>query len=309
MNTFAFMTILYLIAVVLGISSVTILAILRIKSDGFYPRLNIVMLSAMVAFVISDYFCFRLPAETHSLYSELAGQSWGWTLNVFYSVIILSWILTLGNLTGKGTLLSFRWLVVVFVAYAVFMILITPVLHNQAATIIMTLFDAAVGALALYYLIVSIRHWNELKQRGLSVCLSVLLVGYSGFIVFEDIVVFRILEQKIPIHLPENPMVEMLILVDLTIIIYLFKADPLQLRSTRNDVQRLSSLCRRFSLTERESDVMAMICQGKSNPQIAEELFISESTVKRHLTSIYHKTDTTNRYELIVLFCQDSEVR
>ena len=229
MNTFAFMTILYLIAVVLGISSVTILAIIRIKSDGFYPRLNIVMLSAMVAFVISDYFCFRLPAGTHSLYSELAGQSWGWILNIFYSVIILSWILTLGNLTGKGTPLPFRWLVVVFSAYAVFMILITPVLHNQAATIIMTLFDAAVGALALYYLIISIRHWNEMKQRGLSVCLSALLVGYSCFIIFEDIFVHIVSSHGGPIHLPENPMVEMLILVDLTIIIYLFKADPLQL--------------------------------------------------------------------------------
>ena len=50
-------------------------------------------------------------------------------------------------------------------------------------------------------------------------------------------------------NLPEVPLnliVEILIVLDVVIIIYLIKADPLEIRQTDSDVQRLSSLCRRF---------------------------------------------------------------
>jgi len=39
------------------------------------------------------------------------------------------------------------------------------------------------------------------------------------------------------------------------------------------------------------------VAQGKTNPEIAEALFISLNTVTRHLTNIYTKTNTNNRTE------------
>ena len=48
-------------------------------------------------------------------------------------------------------------------------------------------------------------------------------------------------------------------------------------------------------LTEREVEVLRLVARGRSNRQIATELFISEHTVARHLSNIFRKTDVTSR--------------
>lgn len=50
-------------------------------------------------------------------------------------------------------------------------------------------------------------------------------------------------------------------------------------------------------LTGREREVLALVAEGRSNRQISEELFISDRTVARHLTNIFHKIGVTNRTE------------
>jgi len=52
-------------------------------------------------------------------------------------------------------------------------------------------------------------------------------------------------------------------------------------------------------LTVREQEVLKVLLDGKSNRQIAEMLFISESTVKTHVRNIYSKYDVRSRAELI----------
>jgi DNA-binding NarL/FixJ family response regulator len=50
-------------------------------------------------------------------------------------------------------------------------------------------------------------------------------------------------------------------------------------------------------ITESELRVLRALAQGKSNKQIAAELFITEQTVKFHLTNIYRKLNVSNRTE------------
>jgi DNA-binding NarL/FixJ family response regulator len=50
-------------------------------------------------------------------------------------------------------------------------------------------------------------------------------------------------------------------------------------------------------LTQRECEVLALVADGHSNRQIGEELYISDRTVARHLTNIFHKIGVTNRTE------------
>lgn len=56
------------------------------------------------------------------------------------------------------------------------------------------------------------------------------------------------------------------------------------------------------SLTSRERKIIQMIVdgQGASNKELAQRLFISEHTLRNHLTSVYHKLDVANRLELYV---------
>ncbi|WP_102157320.1 response regulator transcription factor [Zhihengliuella halotolerans] len=49
------------------------------------------------------------------------------------------------------------------------------------------------------------------------------------------------------------------------------------------------------SLSAREIQVLELVAAGRSNPQVAAELFVSETTVKSHLAHIYSKLDVTSR--------------
>ena len=53
------------------------------------------------------------------------------------------------------------------------------------------------------------------------------------------------------------------------------------------------------SLTKREREIIALTAQGFKRSQIAEKLFISDSTVRNHLTSILSKLELSDRFELV----------
>ena len=52
-------------------------------------------------------------------------------------------------------------------------------------------------------------------------------------------------------------------------------------------------------LSPREKDVLDLLLEAKTNKEIAQELCISEYTVKSHVKNIYSKYDVTSRAELI----------
>jgi len=54
------------------------------------------------------------------------------------------------------------------------------------------------------------------------------------------------------------------------------------------------------SLTDREREVIALIGEGLKNKQVGERLFISETTVTHHLSSVFSKLEVSDRLELII---------
>lgn len=64
----------------------------------------------------------------------------------------------------------------------------------------------------------------------------------------------------------------------------------------------LEALCakaaRTYDLTRREEDVLCLLVEGRTAPQIAEELVVSPNTVKTHVRNLYRKLGINRRADL-----------
>jgi DNA-binding CsgD family transcriptional regulator len=59
------------------------------------------------------------------------------------------------------------------------------------------------------------------------------------------------------------------------------------------------------ALTARERQIAELAAQGRSNPEIAQSLFVTRRTVETHLTSVYRKLDIGSREELAEALAAD----
>jgi len=78
---------------------------------------------------------------------------------------------------------------------------------------------------------------------------------------------------------------------------------PQLAKSMLDEVRRLddkATLEEERLITKREEEVLQLIADGCSTPEVAEGLFISQKTVKNHLASIYHKLDARDRTQAVL---------
>lgn len=69
---------------------------------------------------------------------------------------------------------------------------------------------------------------------------------------------------------------------------------------TEAEAEAVAESCRVLNqLTNREKEVMSLLLEGKKRKDIAEKLFVTESTIKKHSASIYKKLEVENRKELL----------
>lgn len=79
-------------------------------------------------------------------------------------------------------------------------------------------------------------------------------------------------------------------------------------RELGNKHDKVNSLySRKYGLTKREVQILIMVSQGKGYKDIAESIFISVNTVKKHMTSIFVKFHVKNRVQLINFLIQNEK--
>ena len=65
---------------------------------------------------------------------------------------------------------------------------------------------------------------------------------------------------------------------------------------------KCAAFATKYAFSSRELDVFREVIKGNTNPKIAEDLFITENTVKFHIKNLLKKTGASNKAELIELF-------
>ena len=63
------------------------------------------------------------------------------------------------------------------------------------------------------------------------------------------------------------------------------------------------------NLSEREIEILQLICEGLSNQEIADKLFISKRTVDKHRSNILEKTGTKNTASLVMYSIKDGIIK
>jgi DNA-binding CsgD family transcriptional regulator len=82
--------------------------------------------------------------------------------------------------------------------------------------------------------------------------------------------------------------------------VYLNYSGELKMLKPENEIPAsLDEFCKKFEVSPREKEIIIEICNGLSNQQIADKLFISLQTVKDHTHRIYGKVDVNSRVQLI----------
>ena len=71
-------------------------------------------------------------------------------------------------------------------------------------------------------------------------------------------------------------------------------------RQTPTQSGHLSPEVRETTLTTRELDVLGLVSRGRSNKLIADELQVSDQTVKNYVTAILRKLKVTDRTQAVV---------
>ena len=74
-------------------------------------------------------------------------------------------------------------------------------------------------------------------------------------------------------------------------------------KTDENDIRKFTAFAERFSLTEREQEVMKLLLTSDGNVQdLAGELYISRAALYRHLTFLNEKTNTKSRIGLLQFY-------
>ena len=89
---------------------------------------------------------------------------------------------------------------------------------------------------------------------------------------------------------------------NMIIVFFLNRFFNVILKKDRTEKQKFISLTSNFKITNREKDIIHLVCEGKTNKEIAEELFISPLTVRDHLSNIFKKVNVKSRVQLVNIF-------
>lgn len=262
-------------------------------------------------FSFLDYYFKNIPI------SPSIAKSMTCISDICYFALIFVWLKLIGYFSERPPLIKDKLLSIVFIVY-VFIVEATFLLKSDSTSdfyyfsiedptwrtllsIFNGIFDISVAVLCIIYLVRALKFQEKSHFRRGTLFFSITLFIYMIWVFLYDIDTIHHMNIRITNALVIDPAFIAYCIVDIVIILFMFRKDPLELFSsdTKPQQEQLEDFVEKYKLTKREADVIKLVCEGLNNPDIADALYISEYTVKRHLNNIFQKAGVKNRYELI----------
>lgn len=286
------------------------------RAGSLYKNVSMLLISFLAYTVFEMFVTFFTELQiTKELFYALTTLS-----DIAYFVVIVEWIATIVIVSGNPYIIKVRGFAFYTIVYGIsvdglnLISKFSPykfgMTSKEISNILLymnCIFDVTVIIIGVIFAIYSLLKMKGEKQ-GKWVCMfSICLIVYMIYITNWDII--SCLDE-----VPNNILfasfdpAHIFAIVMCALTLYMVaKKDELRTGYYIPEVLGVSDrkevaweiLAKEYKLTSRELELLGFIYSGASNPDIAEKMYISESTVKQHLTHIYKKLNVKNRYELI----------
>ncbi|WP_302962656.1 helix-turn-helix transcriptional regulator [uncultured Adlercreutzia sp.] len=186
-----------------------------------------------------------------------------------------------------------RWEAVLWIAVAAFAAVAMTVFSGSVRALSES---ACMGLLQLYIVFIAVRGLRSdartvLGRRSLTVLVALFAACSTGYLVAAGVSFWEGSTD------PRNWFVDASGLVTIVYSL-LYAVSFLRHREGEGGDRMLALIASAYGLTRREEEVLGMLIAGKSNQEIASDLFISVGTVKTHAHNIYAKLGLSGRSDL-----------
>ncbi|MEA4921888.1 MAG: helix-turn-helix transcriptional regulator [Eubacteriaceae bacterium] len=152
----------------------------------------------------------------------------------------------------------------------------------------------------------------RIKNRGTCIYLLIVTAAVMANSIWNGVATLWVIKGSLTIETwntqVNDPTAVLLLIINVMTLIFVFYHDfsPVYFRHREegekeelSDEERLEILAENRRLTKREKEVMVLAFEGCSYEEMAEQLFISKYTVKRHMHNIYEKLEISTRMDLV----------
>ncbi|MDO4546036.1 MAG: helix-turn-helix transcriptional regulator [Bacillota bacterium] len=310
---------IYIAVIILGGITLTLTVILQAKERDKQHRAISLFVASIFVYMIADFITYYYLDEKVSgdvVFAMITAS------DILFCALVVAWVYLILVLLRAEDRVSIKWVILLSAVYQI---------GSQALSISLGRYDSyaltvedGIGkvllqglnlAYALMIIGVGIRCILLLAKkehssfRNSNLVLILLLIGYMVWIAYWDYSTWYKTEDNLMDIYALDPLILFYAILSLFLIYYFYRKDPLRLSESQvASEDAVAVIGERYGLSDRERQVLELMNRGKSNPQIAGELSISENTVKRHINNIFRKTETGSRHDLLFKLSNISEL-
>lgn len=304
---------LYLVAIFIGIAGLTITILADHRSK---TKLNKAMKFFTIGLVITNFYDFILYFNDY----HLLGLPSNFAIRMGCSVIAILaclWVNLQFEIAGDSVLRFMRTTVLAYsLSYAVFWLLLALFFSHIDFHILRWVLLATDVVFILMITLISVVFMSKsvLKEQKQNVSYQLLVTAMIiwNYICFAWGETVNNMSGRSSSHIPLDMTIAFWFIVNVATVAFILRTsfaeafgakepEPMEAESNvENEKERVfEDIQEEFALTDREIELCHFIYEGKTNSQIADALFITESTVKTHIYNLYKKTGVKSRMEIV----------